>query len=176
MNLNHSAAPSADANNLRRFFCKVTRASFIPATSTPVRLQRHRQGPLGKSAFYFHSPWLHYSWCDSRAVARGRFLGICCVVQLFQRRGKRLLKWSALGAVSELVAALASLASFVFIRQQMADNHEVTKAAHQREVLNALEIFLPRREVIKSFLMRSPLVLRISKLRMPSAGMCSLPE
>ena len=51
------------------------------------------------------------------------------------------MNWSALGAVSELAAALAFLASFIFIRQQMAQNHEVTKASHQREILNASRDF-----------------------------------
>ena len=51
------------------------------------------------------------------------------------------MNWSALGAVSELAAALAFLASFVFIRQQMAQNHKVTKVSHQREILNASRDF-----------------------------------
>ena len=51
------------------------------------------------------------------------------------------MNWSALGALSELAAALAFLASFIFIRQQMAQNHEVTKASHQREILNASRDF-----------------------------------
>ena len=51
------------------------------------------------------------------------------------------MNWSALGAVSELGAALAFLASFIFIRQQMAQNHAVTKASHQREILNASRDF-----------------------------------
>ena len=51
------------------------------------------------------------------------------------------MNWSALGAVSELAAALALLASFIFVRQQMSQNHEVTKASHQREILNASRDF-----------------------------------
>ena len=85
------------------------------------------------------------------------------------------MNWSALGAVSELAAALAFLASFIFIRQQMAQNHEVIKASHQREILNASRDFLLRREVIKRYLMRSLLVLRVSNPQMPLVGMCPLP-
>ena len=85
------------------------------------------------------------------------------------------MNWSALGAVSELAAALALLASFVFIRQQMAQNHEVTKASHQREILNASRDFLLQREVIKRYLMQSPRVLGISNRQMLLVGMYSLP-
>ena len=85
------------------------------------------------------------------------------------------MNWSALGAVSELAAALAFLASFVFIRQQMAQNHEVTKASHQREILNASRDFLLQREVIKRYLMQSPRVLGISNRQMLLVGMYSLP-
>ena len=62
------------------------------------------------------------------------------------------MNWSALGAVSELAAALAFLASFIFIRQKMAQNHEVTRASHQREILNASRDFLLQREVIRRYL------------------------
>ena len=85
------------------------------------------------------------------------------------------MNWSALGAVSELAAALAFLASFTFIRQQMAQNHEVTKASHQREILNASREFFLQREVIKRYLMQSPRVLGISNRQMLLVGMCSLP-
>ena len=51
------------------------------------------------------------------------------------------MNWIALGAVSELIAALAFLASFLFIKQQMKQNHDVTKASHQREILNASRDF-----------------------------------
>ena len=53
VNLNHSAAPSADANNLRRFFCKVTRASLIPATSTPVKLAAPPPRTTGQKRLLF---------------------------------------------------------------------------------------------------------------------------
>ena len=84
------------------------------------------------------------------------------------------MNWSALGALSELAAALAFLASFIFIRQQMAQNHEATKASHQREILNASRDFLLQREVIKRYLMPSPRVLGISNPRTLLAGMHSL--
>ena len=84
------------------------------------------------------------------------------------------MNWSALGAVSELAAALAFLASFIFVRQQMSQNHEVTKASHQREILNASRDFLLRQEVIKRYLKQSPRVLGISNPRMLLAGMYSL--
>ena len=84
------------------------------------------------------------------------------------------MNWSALGAVSELAAALAFLASFIFIRQKMAQNHEVTRASHQREILNASRDFLLQREVIRRYLRQSPRVLGISNPQMPLAGMYSL--
>ena len=51
------------------------------------------------------------------------------------------MNWIALGTVTELIAALAFLASFLFIKQQMKQNHDVTKASHQREILNASRDF-----------------------------------
>lgn len=51
------------------------------------------------------------------------------------------MNWIALGAVSELIAALAFLGSFLFVKQQMKQNHDVTKASHQREILNSSRDF-----------------------------------
>ena len=51
------------------------------------------------------------------------------------------MNWIALGAVSELNAAIAS---FLFIKQKMKQNHDATKASHQREILNASrDFFMP---------------------------------
>jgi hypothetical protein len=51
------------------------------------------------------------------------------------------MNWTALGAVAEAFAALAILVSFLFVKQQMKQNHEMTKASNQREILNALRDF-----------------------------------
>jgi len=59
------------------------------------------------------------------------------------------MNWIALGAVTELIAALAFLASFLFIKQQMKQNHDVTKASHQREILNASRDFFDLDEAIR---------------------------
>ena len=44
------------------------------------------------------------------------------------------MNWTALGAVAEALAALAFLGSFLFVKQQMKQNHEMTKASNQREI------------------------------------------
>ena len=51
------------------------------------------------------------------------------------------MNWTALGAVAEALAALAILVSFLFVKQQMKQNHEMTKASNQREILNAVRDF-----------------------------------
>jgi hypothetical protein len=51
------------------------------------------------------------------------------------------MNWVALGAIAEAIAALAFLGSFLFVKQQMKQNHEMTKAGNQREILNALRDF-----------------------------------
>ena len=54
------------------------------------------------------------------------------------------MNWIALGAVAEALAALAILVSFLFVKQQMKQNHEMAKASNQREILNALRDFFTR--------------------------------
>ena len=51
------------------------------------------------------------------------------------------MNWTALGAVAEALAALAILVSFLFVKQQIKQNHEMSKASNQREILNAIRDF-----------------------------------
>ena len=46
------------------------------------------------------------------------------------------MNWDALGAISELTAALAFLVSFLFVGHQLRQNREIERASNQREILN----------------------------------------
>ncbi|MAD07989.1 MAG: hypothetical protein CMP86_11325 [Gammaproteobacteria bacterium] len=51
------------------------------------------------------------------------------------------MNWDALGAISELTAALAFLVSFLFVGHQLRQNLEMERASNQREILNQARSF-----------------------------------
>ena len=51
------------------------------------------------------------------------------------------MNWDALGAISELTAALAFLVSFLFVGHQLRQNREMERASNQREILNQARSF-----------------------------------
>lgn len=51
------------------------------------------------------------------------------------------MNWDAIGAMSELLAALAFIFSFLFVGNQLKQNREMERANNQREILNQARDF-----------------------------------